>query len=159
MAEQAGEQAIVVTGGCQCGAIRYTAKPSTYDAYYCHCTMCRRAFGNVFATFLNLPKAAVTWQSEPAYYVSSKIARRGFCARCGTPMTFEYDGSPNMDLSVGSLDEPHRMKPVMHVGVETRLASFAFEDGLPTKRIDEFEHIVRKWKAAYGDAAEPGRIP
>jgi hypothetical protein len=119
--------------------------------------MCQRAFGNVFATFFNLPKAAVTWHGEPAYYASSKIARRGFCQRCGTPLSFEYSESEDMDLSVGSLDEPARMKPVMHVGVESRLPAFAHEDGLPTKRVDEFESVVKRWKAAYGEDAEVGR--
>jgi hypothetical protein len=47
----------------------------------------------------------------------------------------------------------------MHVGIEARIPSFSVNDGLPGKRIDEFEHIVEKWKAAYGDAAVPGRLP
>ena len=47
----------------------------------------------------------------PVAYASSKIARRGFCGGCGTPLTFEYLDSPRMDLSLGSLDEPGRLRP------------------------------------------------
>src|SRR5215470_10748394 len=144
-------------GGCQCGRVRYTARPSTNDAYYCHCRMCQKAFGNLFAAFFNLKKSEVRWdRGEPTYYASSKIARRGFCGHCGTPLTFEYHEHDKMDLSVGSLDHPERMKPVMHTGVESRVASFKVDDGLPGKRIDEFEHVMKKWRAAYGDDVNPG---
>src|SRR5215470_6386942 len=86
-------------GGCQCGRIRYTAMASTNDAYYCHCRMCQRAVGNVFAAFFDVKVADVTWdRGVPAYYESSKIARRGFCPSCGTPLTFQYHGSENIDL-------------------------------------------------------------
>lgn len=145
-----------LSGGCQCGAVRFTARLESLDAYFCHCRMCQRAFGNVFATFTNLPKAAVTWNGAPSYFASSKIARRGFCGTCGTPLTFEYHESARMDLAVGAFDDPSKFKPVMHVGVESRVAPFARADGLPEKRIADFEHIGKKWKAAYGEDVVPG---
>ena len=154
------ETTVELAGACQCGAVRYTARAKSHDAYYCHCSMCQRAFGNIFAAFFNVKKAGVRWEARPpAYYASSKIARRGFCDRCGTPLTFEYLESENMDLSVGSLEHPERMRPVMHVGVESRLASFHKPDGLPEKRIEDFEHIVAKWKKAYGEGVKPGPQP
>jgi len=62
-----------------------------------------------------------------------------------------------MDLAVGSLEHPEVLKPVKHFGLEARIPSFAVNDGLPGKRTDEVEHIVEKWKAAYGEDASPGR--
>jgi hypothetical protein len=153
------DEAIVLAGGCQCGAVRYTARAKSREAYYCHCRMCQRAFGNVFATFFNVEKADVTWEGQqaPSYHASSKIARRGFCGRCGTPLSFEYHESKRMDLSVGSLDDPGQMQPVAHCGVESRIASFHKPDGLKEVRVDDIEHIVKKWKAAYGESATPGK--
>jgi len=59
----------------------------------------------------------VKWESgEPAYYQSSKVARRGFCRECGTPLTFEYPDLEELHLAVGSLDEPGRFTPVIHYG-------------------------------------------
>jgi hypothetical protein len=145
-----------LAGGCQCGAVRFTARLESLDAYFCHCRMCQRAFGNVFATYVNLPKADVSWNGAPSYFASSKIARRGFCAKCGTPLTFEYHESARMDLAAGAFDDPTRFKPVMQVGVESRIASFMHADGLPEKRIADFEHIGKKWKAAYGENVVPG---
>mgnify|MGYP000925354955 CR=1 FL=1 len=101
-----------LAGGCLCGAVRYEVTLDKLEGYYCHCRMCQLAFGNLFATFLNAPKADVRWTGgEPRYFASSKFARRGFCGGCGTPLTFEFLDSPRMDLSVGSLDEPGRLRP------------------------------------------------
>src|SRR3546814_12492707 len=72
------------TGGCQCGQVRFEAKPPELSAYFCHCRMCQRAVGNIFASFVNLPKADVRWTTrEPDYYASTMFARRGFCSACG----------------------------------------------------------------------------
>jgi hypothetical protein len=145
-----------LTGGCLCGHVRYEATPDHRDGYYCHCRMCQLAFGNTRAAFLNLRKAEVRWLSEPAYYASSKIARRGFCSRCGTPLSFEYLDSERMDLAVGSLDDPSALKPTAHFAVESRIEAWHVEDGLGGERIDANERINLRWRAAYGDDVAPG---
>ena len=117
---------------------------------------CLVAFGNTRAAFLNVPRAAVRWVTPPQQYASSKFALRGFCANCGTPLSFEYLGSKRIDLSVGSLDEPQRVHPVSHFAVETRIAEWHAEDGLPGERLDEHQKLVDRWKQAYGDDVEPG---
>jgi hypothetical protein len=48
---------------------------------------------------------------------------------------------------------PEQMKPVGHCGVESRIASFHKPDDLKDVRVDDIEHIVKKWKAAYDPAA------
>ncbi len=142
-------------GGCLCGAVRYEATPDHRDGYYCHCRMCQLAFGNTRAAYVNLRKAEVRWLSPPAYYASSKIARRGFCATCGTPLSFEFLDSDRMDLSAGSLDDPGLLKPTEHFAVESRVDSWFHDDGLPQSRIDDNARIQQRWRDAYGDAA-PG---
>ncbi|HJV62435.1 MAG TPA: GFA family protein [Albitalea sp.] len=145
-----------LTGGCLCGQVRYEARPDHREGYYCHCRMCQLAFGNTRAAFFNLRKSEVRWLTPPAYYVSSKIARRGFCSHCGTPLSFEFNDSPNMDLSVGSLDDPSVLTPVSHYAIESRIAGWHAEDGLPGHRLDENEQISKRWKDAYGEQVMPG---
>ena len=148
---------IVLTGGCQCGEVRYEARAASDEAYYCHCRMCQRAVGNIFATFINVKKRNVAWsKGTPATYSATPFAERSFCARCGTPLAFAYFESENIDLTVGSLDEPGRLRPTSHCGIESRIASFYRDDGLPGVRVDEIPHIVAKWKAAFGSEAMPG---
>jgi hypothetical protein len=143
-------------GGCLCGAVRYQARPEKREGYYCHCRMCQLASGNTRAAFLNLPKSAVQWETEPKYYASSKFARRGFCGNCGTPLCFAYDDSARMDIAVGSLDDPAAITPVSHFAVESRIANWHAEDGLPGHRLDESTKLMDRWKKHYGNTVEPG---
>lgn len=143
-------------GGCLCGRIRYRATPDHRDGYYCHCRMCQLAFGNTRAAYLNLRKSEVQWLTEPTWYASSRIARRGFCNHCGTPLAFEFLDSQRMDLSVGSLDDPSALKPTEHFAVESRIAAWHVPDGLPEARLDANARIVQRWRQAYGHSVEPG---
>jgi hypothetical protein len=144
-------------GGCLCGRVRYEATPDHREGYYCHCRMCQLAFGNTRAAYLNLRKSEVRWTAEaPSYYASSKIARRGFCANCGTPLSFEFNDGERIDLSVGSLDDPAALKPTGHFAVESRIAAWHVPDGLEENRLDTNDSIMKRWRKAYGDDVEPG---
>ena len=146
-----------VEGGCLCGAVRYRARPTQREGYYCHCRMCQLGVGNTRAAFINLRKDEVSWTTgAPTHYASSAIARRGFCGRCGTPLSFEYLNSERMDLTVGSLDAPAAFAPVSHFAVESRIANWHGDDGLPGERLDESTALAARWRAAYGDDVVPG---
>lgn len=109
-----------MTGGCQCGKVRYEAELENHDAYWCHCRMCQRATGGIAAAFVQAPDGAVRWDSEPDWYRSSAIARRPFCASCGTPLGFAFvDGTGGIDLTVGSFDDPSAFRPILHAGSES----------------------------------------
>jgi len=144
-------------GGCLCGRTRYQATVKSDEGYYCHCRMCQLAFGNTRAAFFNLRKDAVQWTAAaPRYYASSRIARRGFCGECGTPLSFEYIDYENIDLSVGSLDDPAALRPASHFAVESRIAAWHAPDGLPEQRLDEHQKLTKRWREAYGESVEPG---
>jgi hypothetical protein len=146
-----------LTGGCLCGAVRYEARPDKREGYYCHCRMCQLAFGNTRAAFFNLRKEQVRWTAgAPTQFASSKLALRGFCGRCGTPLSFAYLDSANMDLSLGSLDDPAAVRPVSHFAVESRIASWHGADGLAEQRLDEYQLLTERWRAAYGADVVPG---
>ena len=44
----------ILTGGCQCGALRYHVAAGPAFASICHCRMCQRATGGPFAALLKL---------------------------------------------------------------------------------------------------------
>ena len=144
-----------MTGGCQCGRVRYRARIDSDDAYLCHCRMCRRATGGVSVAFRNLKKADVCWTAAaPDRYASSPIAERGFCSACGTPLTFEFPDSDTMDLTVGSFDDPARFVPRHHFSPETMLPHWRDTAGLSGIRLDENPAIVDRWMAATGKLPE-----
>jgi len=144
-------------GGCLCGSVRYEARSTQRDGCYCHCRMCQLAFGNTRAAYLNLRKDEPRWlNGPPAYCASSKIARRGFCGRSGTPLSFEFLDGEKMDLSVDSLDDPALLRPTEHFGAETRIAAWHVDDGLSGSRIDTNDKILQRRRQVYGDAVQPG---
>jgi hypothetical protein len=59
---------------------------------------------------------------KPATFRSSNIAERGFCASCGTPLTYSRDGSGKISVMLGSLDDPAAVVPQDQFGVESKLA-------------------------------------
>ncbi|MGD8326854.1 MAG: GFA family protein [Sphingomonadales bacterium] len=137
-----------LTGGCQCGAVRYKVLTPSLNAGYCHCRMCQRALGNIFGTFLTVDKDKLVWiKGEPAVYRSSKIATRGFCADCGTPLYFAYDDADDVDLTVGALDEPELTRPNHHFAIESRLEAWHRPDDLPEQRSDESKALMARYKA------------
>ena len=122
--------------------------------------MCQKAFGNLFGAFFAVGRENVGWErGEPTYYHSSRISRRGFCRECGTPLTFEYlNAKRKLDLTVGSLDEPGRMRPVGHFGFESIVEPFFTDDGLPRSRTEDSEELVARWRAAHGPDSVPGPL-
>lgn len=139
-----------VSGGCQCGRVRYRATIDDDEAYLCHCRMCQRATGGVSIAFKNLPKTAVRWEREPDRFESSPIAARGFCATCGTPLTYEAHAHDYMDLTGGSFDDPYRFKPTEHSGCESWHRDWLDTSRLPASRTDQNPSMVKRWMDAVG---------
>jgi hypothetical protein len=129
-----------ITGGCQCGAIRYELSEAP-QSEFCHCGMCRRASGGAFAALATVPKAAFRWtKGTPRTFDSSTAAQRGFCGDCGTPLTFAPHASKSMDVSIGSLDDPEALGPLkLEFAVESRLSWLAPTEGAHQQRLDEYK--------------------
>jgi hypothetical protein len=129
----------VMTGGCQCGAVRYALMSEPTHASICHCRMCQKAFGNYFAALTGVPPADLVWtKGEASTFRSSEAAERGFCRGCGTPLTFRYVARDRICVSIGSLDEPGRVTPEIQYGLESRLPSFEMLHTLPGQRTDDY---------------------
>lgn len=115
-----------LTGGCQCGAIRYALNAMPTKPCIFHCRMCPKQFGNVFGAFAGVAYADFELtRGTLASFQSSDIAERLFCAKCGTPLAYGYADKSRISVSIGSLDEPERCKPLAQYGVEGRLSWLA----------------------------------
>ena len=126
------ERAPVLTGGCQCGAVRYALYAAPTSADICHCRMCQKAMGNLFVAAASVPLADFAWtRGAPATWQSSAIAERGFCAQCGTPLSFRYLAGERISVTIGSLDQPALVRPTTQIGIESRVPWFAELATLP----------------------------
>ena len=123
----------IYTGGCQCGAVRYRAEGTLADPHLCHCRMCQKAAGNYFMPLANAPRASFRiTRGEPSWFYSSEVARRGFCAACGTQVSFTASFLPGLiDITIGSLDRPEAIPPTLHYWHAEHLSWAEFADDLP----------------------------
>jgi hypothetical protein len=121
------------TGGCQCGAIRYALYVAPQNAHVCHCRMCQRATGGVFAALAGAPKADFAWtKGEPAVFASSNLASRAYCRDCGTPLSFSYNlPEARFYVTIGSLDDPNIAPIGIQYGVESRIGWVKFCEDVP----------------------------
>ncbi len=141
----------MMTGGCQCRRIRYEVRIASDEAYLCHCKYCRHATGGVSVAFVNVAQTEVTWTGdEPDYFQSSPIAKRPFCATCGTPLGFQFLDGTNMDLTVGSFDAPDVFRPVSHFSIETMLPQWSDTSHLPGKRLEDHAPVADRWIKTLG---------
>ncbi len=157
-----------ITGGCQCGAVRFRVARFG-RASICHCRMCQKALGGFFGPFVTAYELEWT-RGGPKYFASSDKARRGFCGACGTPLTYEYSGPP--EVTIGALDNPELAPPTIQVNPADKLVFFDGLCALPIRKPDEDpkaeafkasltslqhpDHDTTEWPVKAADANERG---
>lgn len=115
-----------LTGGCQCGAIRFRAQKLRANPHVCYCRMCQKATGNLFASLVGVKHPDLTWtRGTPSEFLSSDHAARGFCSNCGTSLYYRSIGGPHVSLSIGAFDEPHRVPILYQMGMEGKHPSLS----------------------------------
>lgn len=120
-------------GGCLCGSVRYRSTATPIRGVICHCSICRRHSGAPALSFVHFPVAEFSWLKEqPTRYRSSEFAQRGFCNVCGSTVSMHEEVlSDRVQIAVGSLDEPERVRPDDHVWSDDKIGWFEVDDDLP----------------------------
>jgi hypothetical protein len=120
-------------GSCLCGAVSFEVDGELKPPDACHCTMCRKHSGHVFAS-TDVPRAALTVHGEDAiaWYRSSEKVRRGFCSTCGSSLFF--DPPPERDwigIAMGAFDKPTNTKLAVHIFVADKGDYYEIADDVP----------------------------
>ena len=88
--------------------------------------MCQRASGGLVSGFAQFDGDKVRWiGGEPKLFRSSTVADRGFCADCGTILTYQYRPKGTVSVTLASLDDPEAIRPTERCGTEGRASWFA----------------------------------
>lgn len=121
-------------GSCLCGAVRYELAGPITILTHCHCSMCRKHHGAMFATFAGAAYAGFRWLSGEdgiVTYRSSDHGARSFCRRCGSVAPTLL---PDMGVAfapAGNLEGELGLKPQSHMFVASKAAWFSITDALP----------------------------
>ncbi|MGI9350986.1 MAG: GFA family protein [Rhizobiaceae bacterium] len=135
-----------VTGGCQCGAVRYRVQGKLFDPHICHCRMCQKAAGNFFMPLAKAERTALEYtRGEPSWFNSSDPVKRGFCSACGTPVIFDDIREEPIYIVLGSLDDPSAIEPEYQCGTESKTEWFAKLQGLPGSTTEGDPDVTAEW--------------
>ncbi|MDO5631166.1 MAG: GFA family protein [Paracoccus sp. (in: a-proteobacteria)] len=116
------------TGGCLCGAVRFSGATSAPDLRACHCSQCRRWSGHVWASF---DPASLTVQGDVRWFRSSDKAERGFCPTCGSSLFWRRIGSDKIEVAAGAVDQPTGLRLSGHIYTADKGDYYTIDDGLP----------------------------
>ena len=126
----------VLSGGCACGAVRYTSRGPALFALNCHCRDCQRESGGAFVPVLAVERAGFEFDGTPRRYTrtaaSGYATTRLFCGDCGSPV-FGFPGSaPELvTIRAGSLDDPSVFEPAIDVFTDSAQPWDCMDPDLP----------------------------
>jgi len=146
------------TGGCLCGAVRYTLKARPLAINACHCQDCKRLTGATYNLALTVLRKDLEHSGQlEAYHKTADSGRKAHvrrCAVCGTRMWHEPNALPEqIFLLTGTLDDSSWAIPTGHIWVEKASPDTVFRDdairieGQPKDRqplLDAFTKIYGK---------------
>jgi hypothetical protein len=123
----------ILAGGCLCGAVRFESTAKPIDTGYCHCRMCQKLSGAPVLSWASFDLEHFQYtKGAPQVYVSSSYGQREFCAACGSQIAFrDNQRQGTIEINVGTMEEPERMKPEYHIWCSSRIDWFDTNDNLP----------------------------
>jgi hypothetical protein len=120
-------------GSCLCGAVRFETA-QLESMVHCHCSMCRRHHGAMFATFLTGGADGFSWtagEDNIEVYRSSANGLRPFCRTCGSVVPTVLPAPGIAFIPAGNLEDDPGTRPELHMFASSRAAWFPITDGLP----------------------------
>jgi hypothetical protein len=122
------------SGHCLCGAISFEVEGDLAGPDACHCSICRRWSGHVWAS-TDVPRARVTIDGEDniRWYQSSEKVRRGSCSQCGSALFFDPPARDWIGIAMGAFDVPTGTRLAVHIFTADKGDYYDIADGVPQK--------------------------
>jgi hypothetical protein len=121
------EENFSLDGGCTCGTVRYRLTRKPMYVHCCHCRWCQRETGTAFALNAMIEADRVVLLSGVPEAVdtpsnSGKGQKISRCPSCRIALWSNYAGAGDAIhfVRVGTLDEPDRLPPDIHIFTESK---------------------------------------
>ena len=126
-----------VSGGCQCGAVRYELDGPLGRAYACHCQDCQKQSASAFSVSIPVLRNGLRVEGPVAAFEklseSGAITSGFFCQRCGSRIFHVSSRSPDVaTLKAGTLDDTTSILPVSHLWVSRKQPWVRLDPGVPS---------------------------
>ncbi|WP_395018392.1 GFA family protein [Dongia sp.] len=127
---------VMITGGCLCGAVRFTVSEGPITGRVCWCKVCQKLGAGGPAVGAAFKSSAVTVAGALSDYESSADSgnkmHRKFCPVCGTPLFSQAESRPNLVfIRAGALDDPEIAKPSSTIWVSSAPSWASIDPNLP----------------------------
>jgi hypothetical protein len=128
-------ESATVPGACLCTAVRFEIALPTLFCAHCHCTICRRAHGAGYVTWIAVPTERfriLTGEQHLTRYASSDHGTRSFCNICGSSLFFSSAHHPEkIDLVLANMLGDIDQAPQFHANFDDRAPWVQVADDLP----------------------------
>lgn len=122
-----------LSGGCLCGAVRFTATPESHEYGACHCDMCRRWTAGPFMAIDCGGTVNIEDDAALGVYRSSEWAERHFCKQCGTPLYYKLVGKDYYVVSIEAFDDNSDFQFVSQIFIDKKPAHYTFANDTKNK--------------------------
>jgi len=117
---------------CLCGNVKLKIKGKLRYVVNCHCSQCMKTHGN-FAAYTSCSEDNITYIKKRTlkWYRSSKIAKRGFCSKCGASMFYKLLKSDNVSIAAGMFHNPTKLKTHSNIFTKGKLDYYKLDSVMP----------------------------
>ena len=118
---------------CLCGGIKIKITGRLRHVINCHCSQCMKTHGN-FAAYTNCLENNVTFINTKTlkWYNSSKVAKRGFCLKCGASVFYKRKKDETISISAGLFKNPTKLKTSSNIFTKNKLDYYNLDSKLTT---------------------------
>jgi hypothetical protein len=137
-------------GGCTCRFVRYRMTTRPLFVHCCHCRWCQRETGASFALNALIEADRVQLRQGDVEVINTpsnsgkgqKISR---CPRCRIAVWSNYAGAGDAinSIRVGTLDEPDRLSPDIHIYTASKQPWVLLPPDMPA--VAEYYRASQRW--------------
>ena len=139
-------------GGCTCRQVRYRMTTRPLFVHRCHCSWCQRETGTAFALNALIEADRVQLLQGEVIVIdtpsnSGKGQRISRCPTCMIAVWSNYSGAGEAIrfMRVGTLDDPTRLPPDIHIFTSTKQPWVTLPAGVPAEV--EYYRSSERWPA------------
>ena len=121
----------IKTAKCLCGGIKIKIKGKLRHVNNCHCSQCMKTHGN-YASYTACPEKNIIYVKKRTlkWFKSSKLAKRGFCSKCGASMFYKKIKSENISIAAGMFNNPTHLQTYANIFVHGKLDYYKLDQKL-----------------------------
>ena len=117
---------------CLCKGVDFKISGFMRSVINCHCIQCSKTHGN-FASYTSTFEKNIIYKTKKTlkWYKSSKLAKRGFCNKCGASIFFKSIGTKNIHIAAGMFNKPVKLKTIMNIFIKGKLEYYKLDHNIP----------------------------